>query len=220
LKTDPVEQYARAIRLLNGDGVPKDERAGYELLLEAASAGVADAAYEAAQCARLGRGTAPDKKLAYGLYRVGAERGHGPSAFSAAMLLGQGVLGAPDYAQAVDLYEIAAKADHAPAAHNLGIMYAKGVGVRPDAAKAREHLTRAVSLGFDQALFSLGLLCLMGGENLKPDPVEALKWALLSQRRDAGGPGSGLVERASAACGAEQRAEARRRAEAWRPAGG
>ncbi|MFI5351189.1 MAG: tetratricopeptide repeat protein, partial [Elusimicrobiota bacterium] len=147
------------------------------------------------------------------------DRGHGPSAFSAAMLLGQGVLGAPDYAQAVDLYTVAADAGHAAAAHNLGVMYVKGSGVRPDAAKGLEYLTRAVSLGFDQALFSLGLLCLVGGENLKPDPVEALKWALLSQRRDAGGPGSSLVERASLACGADQRAEARRRADAWRPAG-
>lgn len=217
MKQDPAEQYAQAVRLLNGDGVAKDERAGYELMVEAASGGVAEAAYEAAQCLRLGRGTAPDKKLAYGLYRVGAERGHGPSAFSAAMLLGQGVLGAPDYSQAADLYELAAKAAHAPAAHNLGIMYAKGVGVRADAAKARDLLTRAVSLGFDQALFSLGLLCLLGGENLQPEPVEALKWALLSQRRDPSGPGSSLVERASQACGVEERAEARKRADAWRP---
>jgi uncharacterized protein len=129
------------------------------------------------------------------------------------------VLGKPDDAKVVELYELAAKAGHAPAAHNLGIMYAKGVGVKADAAKSRERLTRAVELGLDPALFSLGLLCLLGGENLQPDPVEALKWALLSQSRDPGGPGPGLVERASAACDADQRAEARRRAQAWKPRG-
>ncbi|MFI5350596.1 MAG: sel1 repeat family protein, partial [Elusimicrobiota bacterium] len=63
MNPDPLQQYARAVRLLNGDGVPKDERAGYELMVEAASGGVAEAAYEAAQCLRLGRGAAPDAKL-------------------------------------------------------------------------------------------------------------------------------------------------------------
>jgi hypothetical protein len=92
------------------------------------------------------------------------------------------------------------------------------VGAPPDAAKARELLTRAVSLGFDQALFSLGLLVLLGGPGLEPDPVEALKWGFLSQRRDPGGPGPKLIERASPLADEAGRAEARRRADAWKPA--
>ncbi|MDE2144312.1 MAG: hypothetical protein KGJ84_18040, partial [Elusimicrobia bacterium] len=72
MSAQAVETYVRAVRLLTGDGVAKDEPAGYALLVEAANAGVADAAFEAAQCLRLGRGVTPDAKLAYGFYRVAA----------------------------------------------------------------------------------------------------------------------------------------------------
>ncbi|MDE2141856.1 MAG: SEL1-like repeat protein, partial [Elusimicrobia bacterium] len=195
----------------------KDEPAGYALLVEAANAGVADAAFEAAQCLRLGRGVTPDAKLAYGFYRVAAQAGHAQAAFSAALLLGQGVLGQPEPEKAAELYGIAAAAGHAAAAHNLGVMFARGVGRAPDAAAARDWMTRAVNLGFDQALFSLGLLVLLGGPGLEPDPVEALKWALLSQRRDPGGPGGKLAERVTPSLDENGRAEARRRAEAWTP---
>ncbi|MDE2510834.1 MAG: SEL1-like repeat protein, partial [Elusimicrobia bacterium] len=131
--------------------------------------------------------------------------------------LGQGVLGQPEPEKAAELYGIAAAAGHAAAAHNLGVMFARGVGRAPDAAAARDWMTRAVNLGFDQALFSLGLLVLLGGTGLEPDPVEALKWALLSQRRDPGGPGGKLAERVTPSLDESGRAEARRRAEAWTP---
>lgn len=211
-----ARRYARAVRLLNGDGVARDERAGYEMMVEAAKDGIVDAAYEAGQCARLGRGCAKDERLAYGFYRVAADGGHAQAAFSAAALAGRGALGEPAHALAAELYALAAERGHAGAAHNLGIMFAKGAGAPPDAAKARAAFERAVELGSEQALFSLGLLFLIGGPGLAPDPVEALKWAFLSQARDPSGPGPKLAERAAAACDDDGRAEARRRADAVR----
>jgi len=104
---------------------------------------------------------------------------------------------------------------HAGAAHNLGILYAQGNGVPHDAQRARQLFELAISLGGSEAMYSLGLL-LLRGEGVPRDLVEATKWALLSTEHDPTPEAQKLLEIASQHVEADQLAEARQRAAAWR----
>ena len=119
-------------------------------------------------------------------YHEAAEQGHIEAQFSLGLMLEVGMgLDRPYPEEAVKWYRrLAERRAHAGAAHNLGILYAQGKGVPKDARLARELFELAISLGGDDAMYSLGLL-LLRGEGMEPDPVEAGKWALLAAQGDA-----------------------------------
>ena len=98
-------------------------------------------------------------------------------------------------------------------------MYRDGRGVSPDAAEAARWLHLAADQGNARAQLDLGVL-LAAGTGVPADAVTAQVWLALAASRLAGDDRDRAVEaRDAVAAGmtAAQRAEAERRARAWKP---
>ena len=127
-----------------------------------------------------------------------------------------------DYAQAVAWYRKAADAGYPPAEYAMGLMTAVGHGVVRDEKAANDWFRRAADHGFAEAqvTFAGNLLTGTGTPDGKPDKVEALKWLQLG----ADGMPDPLSKQVAVTTretlakelNAEDRAEATKRADAWR----
>ena len=83
-----------------------------------------------------------------------------------------------------------------------------------DARLARELFELAISLGGDDAMYSLGLL-LLRGEGMESDPVEAGKWALLAAQGDTSAEVRTLLDVITQQLTPQQVEEAQARAASW-----
>ena len=196
-----------------GEGLPRDEAAGFECFLEAADQGDADAMVEAARCLRLGRGTAQDLDRAFAFYCEAGEQDNALALYSAGRMLEQGLgFERPFPERAEPLYRLAASHGHVAAAHALGKLFAKGLGVDQDLRAAEELFAYAIGRGDDSALYSAGLL-----QTLLPDGdlVMAAMWGLLAESHDPHARARLLVERLTLRLSREELADARRRAQCW-----
>ncbi len=203
-------QYNAAALLFNSGQEPAAvEARGW--LLKAAAQGHAEALYTSGRNYRTGQGVPVDLEKALGCYYAAAEQGHARAQFALGLMLASGSgLAAPAPEKAAAFYIKAVQQAHGGAAHNLAIMQLKGSGVPVDLESARELLEYAISLGEDDALFSLGLLDLNTG-----DALSAAVWAHLSMRRCPQGQGAKLLEAAQARLDEAQRQDAAQRAQAW-----
>lgn len=110
------EQYYRALRYLEGDGVPRDEQRGIELLQQAAEAGFVDAQFALGDAYANGRGTAREPAWATMWYGRAAEQGHAEAQYRLAMAYVTGAGIKPDFVEAYKWFSIAAAAGHDEAA--------------------------------------------------------------------------------------------------------
>ena len=82
---------------------------------------------------------------------------------------------------AVDLLKRAALLSHAQAAHELGVIFYTGEwrdeGVPEDAEQAVRWLREGAARGISGSMYLLGE-CLLSGQGVSPDPVEAFAWLL------------------------------------------
>jgi len=202
--------------LLQASSDPQERLQGLKWMAKAADMGVPQAQYEIARRLRIGEGLPADPLQAMHYYHEAAEQGHVEAQFSLGLMLEVGMgLDRPYPEQAAKWYRrLAERQAHAGAAHNLGILYAQEKGVPKDTRLARELFELAISLGGDDAMYSLGLL-LLRGDTVKPDPVEAGKWALLAAQGDAGIEVRTLVEAVTQQLSPKQIEEAGRRAANW-----
>jgi TPR repeat protein len=171
--------------LLQASNDQQERVQGLRWMAKAADLGVPQAQYEIARRLRVGDGLPADALQAMHYYHEAAEQGHIEAQFSLGLMLEVGMgLDRPYPEEAAKWYRrLTERQAHAGAAHNLGILHAQGKGVAKDAQRARELFELAISLGGDDAMFSLGLL-LLRGDGIEPDPVEAVKWALLAAQGD------------------------------------
>ena len=104
---------------------------------------------------------------------------------------------------------------NAGAQSNLGQMYARGIGVPEDHALAAKYHALAAEQGVEPSMFYMAV-ALGAGDGVEPDPVQSWKWALLCQKM--GDPDvAELMQYLQNNVNAEQRAQAQKLADAWRP---
>lgn len=148
-------------------------------------------------------------------YRRAADQGH-PAAQTALGELYEAGQGVPrDEAEAAKCYRRAAEQGHAPAQYSLAVLYVMGKGVPHDNAEALKWYRQAADQGDALAQFNLGMR-FYEGNAVAPDPVEAYKWLSLAAARGMPDAAKALddVKRRMTR---EQKAEGRRRTEAFAP---
>ncbi len=144
--------------LLDGNGIAKDEAAGFAWFNRAAAKGHLMALNMVGRCYDLGWGVAIDKARAADCYRVAAERGLDCAMYNYAtsLALGQGL--AEDKEAALAWFEKAAKLGStligAKAANFVGSFHEDGWVVARDLAKAGRLYRRAAQGGDFRGMFN------------------------------------------------------------------
>jgi len=131
----------------------------------------------------------------------------------------------PEQAREIFIYAASYYGDP-DAQYQLGRMYLQGLGGEQDGWQAARWLLLAARNGHIDAQALLGDVLSGGQDGVSPEPVEGLMWLTIALARDAedGMPEAWIREaheRAFSVATAEQRDEARQRAETWlgRPIG-
>jgi len=160
--------------------VNKSDASALKWYLQAARAGNAQAANNAAWDYQNGHGTAPDMFLAAQWYRAAADGGQASAQTALGYFYQNGVAVAQNSTNAA-LWFMRAAAQGDPAGENaLGFAYYNGSGVDHDAAQALHWFQAAAAQKFAPAMLNLGLLYLQGA-GVTPDPQQAAKWFYLAQ---------------------------------------
>eukprot|EP00899_Mesostigma_viride_P007690 jgi/Mesvir1/16922/Mv15783-RA.1 len=172
-----AESRLRLAKLfMAGKGVEEDRVKGWQLYVEAAEAGSAEACYVVALS--LDRGLVDDN---FGM-------GPPTTASAKACLLlpsGKGVQPtAEEQEQSLDLLEISAALNYPPAKAMLGRWLWRGHGKRSDPARGLALLRQAAQAGDLDGMVDLVKCYEEGGPSLKPDMEAALAW--LKKASDAG----------------------------------
>lgn len=124
---------------------------------------------------------------------------------------------AGDYVTAFKQWRPLAEKGQAKAQYNLGLLYYNGRGVNQDYTQARHWYLKAAEQGQAFAQNNLGKLY-EKGQGVLQDPVQADMWYLLSaaQGNDVAVKNHETLSRTLTT---GQRAEAKKRAAAWKPTG-
>lgn len=143
------------VAYIEGAGVPRDQRRGAALLLEACDQG------HSSGCVNLGRafvdgiGVPLDPERAVSLFRQACDEGVATGCFNLGVAYWQGKGVEQDLAAAAELYEQVCDTGAGDACYNLGYAYSRGEGVDRDLAKAAELFERACKAGVDRACADL-----------------------------------------------------------------
>ena len=140
--------------LLDGYGIRRDPRAGFQWFNRAAAQGHLLALNMVGRCYDLGWGVPVDKVRAAECFRIAADRGldWGMYNYATALTLGEGV--AEDKAAALGWFERAAAMGNAKAVNFVGSFHEDGWVVPRDMAKAAEHYARAAEGGDFRGAFN------------------------------------------------------------------
>ncbi|MEO5338823.1 MAG: hypothetical protein H7841_18365, partial [Magnetospirillum sp. WYHS-4] len=225
----------------------KDHERALAVWLPLAEAGHAEAQYRVGRLHDEGEAVPRDEAAAAAWYRKAAEQGHEYAEAGRMFRLsakqgevwgqyGSGLWlaypldgGYPLAALAAHWFEKAAAQGLAEAQYEMGERYAWGDGKPKDAAKAIEWYRKAADQGMVRAFEAIGFVYSRSTDDRFPrDPKESLQWKF--KAADVGSPFAQfsvaqallegkLVERDLVEGLKEDRAEARRRAEAWKPRG-
>jgi TPR repeat protein len=161
--------------LINGWGVPKDNKAAIGLYKIAADRGFSGAQNDLGVFYSKGIGVPQDYAAAIKWYELAAEQDNALSQVSLGFMYesGQGVQ--QDFVEAVKWYRKAAALGNASAFFNLGNMYRHGKGVQQDDAEAAKWYRKAAEQDFSLAQSVLGVSYLQG-QGVPQDYAEAEKW--------------------------------------------
>lgn len=172
---DPLQQYAEAMRHLNGEGVPQDYAKAAALFQEAAAAGIADAEFILGLMHEAGRGVERSDAAAVRWYRRAAQREHREAQFllGLAYYRGRGVK--LDEAESVRWFARAADGGHAGAQYHLAIAFSLGRGIARDDAAALHWLLAAAEQGHPEAQYLAGL-AFTNGRGTAKDHAWAARW--------------------------------------------
>ena len=193
----------------------------------AADRGSALSAFMVGRFHDLGIGGGRDRATALAYYEQAAQAGDVRArAALARMLAGDPASDAPTRARAARLMGAAAKTGLPEAMAHYAVMAAKGIGLRADPGLALAWRIKAAEAGDSRSQITLGAA--VGTGRAGPvDLVEAMKWFLVAERPlgldpDWGPRIADTARRNQKLLGPRltdaQRAEALRRAQAWRPA--
>lgn len=185
---NPIAQYMAGLQIYFGIGTLKDEKRGFELLLNSAQAGMPDAQYVVGNINRFGLPMSVDKrrsKEALYWYKKAAANGLSQSIYAIGEIYSMGSRGymqsadeiiVPDREKAIEYYFEAAKLKNPTAIHWLAYLYSNGVSenkkniLNKDAATSFLYFEMAANLGNWAACYSLADRYLRGWEvevNLK-----------------------------------------------------
>jgi TPR repeat protein len=164
-------QAALGQMLLDGDGLPQDERAAIGWFHKAAQQGHALAINMIGRCFDLGWGIEVDKARAAEWFRLAADRGLDWAMYNYATLLALGEGVAEDKPAALEWLRKAAALDNAKAVNFIGSFYEDGWVVERDLAAAAEHYGRAAEGGDFRGCFNHARLLADRG-----DRAETLRW--------------------------------------------
>jgi TPR repeat protein len=198
-----------------GRGVARDLHLAANLYARAAELGLADAQYNLAAAYYRGLGVAKDTGRAVALMTRAAEAGHVRAQYDLGGFLLAGVDGPPDAAAAARWYGEAVRGGDAAAAYALGVLHYRGQGVTQDHARARDLIERAANAGVVPAQNQAGVM-LAKGEGGDRDPVAAYGWFSVAYAMGDAAAGRNR-DRLAPYLTADQIAEARARADAFRP---
>lgn len=157
--------------LLDGNGVAKDETAGFAWFNRAAAQGHLMALNMVGRCYDLGWGVAVDKARAADCYRIAAERGLDWAMYNYATLLALGHGVAEDKAAALAWFQKAAKLGNAKAINFVGSFHEDGWVVARNLTKAARLYERAAEGGDFRGMFNHARMLGAKGRG-----EEALRW--------------------------------------------
>lgn len=157
--------------LIDGNGVTKDEAAGFAWFNRAAAQGHFMALNMVGRCYDLGWGVAIDKARAADCYRVAAERGLDWAMYNYATLLALGHGVDEDKAAALAWFQKAAKLGNAKAINFVGSFHEDGWVVARNLTKAARLYERAAEGGDFRGMFNHARMLGAKGRG-----EEALRW--------------------------------------------
>ncbi|WP_296612412.1 tetratricopeptide repeat protein [Sphingomonas sp.] len=157
--------------LLDGNGVAKDEAAGFAWFNRAAAQGHLMALNMVGRCYDLGWSVAVDKTRAADCYRIAAERGLDWAMYNYATLLALGHGVAEDKAAALAWFEKAAKLGNAKAINFVGSFHEDGWVVARNLTKAARLYEQAAEGGDFRGMFNHARMLGAKGRG-----EEALRW--------------------------------------------
>ena len=157
--------------LLDGNGVARDEAAGFAWFNRAAAQGHVMALNMVGRCYDLGWGVAVDKARAAECYRAAAHRGLDWAMYNYATLLALGHGVAEDKEAALAWFEKAAKLGNAKAINFVGSFHEDGWVVARDLGKGARYYARAAEGGDFRGMFNHARML---GEHGRTE--EALGW--------------------------------------------
>lgn len=163
------------MRLLDGDGIEQDEKAGLHMLEIAANSGNGTAAGILGLCYAKGDHVERNDEQARRWFTCGAEGNNAESMMNLAYMCINGIGGSADAKQAVALYEKAAEIGFAPAGFHLAEMYHEGQGVEKDMTKEFAWALRSAEAGHVPAQYHVGALY-WNGDGVARNMVEAKSW--------------------------------------------
>ncbi len=223
---DAAAQYTLAQRYSTGaPGVPKDFAEAALWIRKAADQGMTKAQYALGMMYANGQGVMKDAAEAAKWVAKAAEGGD-PAAQNTLGVIyeaGQGVQqddaeAAKWYKKAIESYRKAADEGDASAATALGNIYARGQGVTGDYSEAAGWWRKAADTGYAGAQYNLGM-AYERGRGVTEDRVQAYLWLSLSAMGAGDDQGRRAKARDTVAVGLtpDQRAEAKRLIEEWKP---
>ncbi len=159
---DADAQFEYALRLLTGEDMKKDEKAGVEWMEKAANQKHLRAQFVMGSLYEDGAGVKKDEAKAVEWYRKSAENGFAPAQFALAMAydLGRGIK--QDPAKGTEWLQKAADQNHPQSQTALAAKMERGVGVTKNPSKAALLYLRAAQQDHVQAMSRLANLYYTG----------------------------------------------------------
>lgn len=190
------------------------ETVGAEALRARAEAGEVRAMRSLAESYYLGRGgVAQDFTAAAHWYRKLAARGEAGAQTTLGLMYARGWGVAPNLAEARRWWSLAAAQNDPGAQHNLGMIYLQGQGVARDLPQALHWFRRAAEGGHVAAQRIVGLMY-FDGKGVARDVEAGLTWLTIAAENGEEGAQQALQTIGDKAS-AQQRSEARARAQEW-----
>jgi TPR repeat protein len=205
----PAAQVRLGRLLLEGRGVPKDERAAFACFLCAADSGDVDARNMLGRCYENGWGTTPDFPRAAEHYRIAAEAGYAWSQYNLGHLYLNGTGVVRDRAQAFVWYMRAASQGHARAMNLVARCFEEGWGLERNPAAARNWYRKSAAGGYFRGAYNYATIlasegCIAGARlwfqralETAPEPTRSTMLAALSQHPEPRLRDMGVAQRSA-----------------------
>lgn len=188
---DAKGMYDLALCYQKGEGVDKDEKKAFQLLLKASDQGYDEAQFQLAECYYWGKGTKMDRERALELYLETANLGNRVAQFMVGYyyMCNQGghffsIISKRDTVKAFWWFMKSAEQGYHPAQRRLGAFYESGTDpcVR-NLEKAEFWYLKAAEQGNERALFALGRIYANGIDEITPDYFKAFEYYLMSAEK-------------------------------------
>lgn len=151
-------QLRLAQMLLDGAGLPKDEKAAFDWISRAAATGDADALNMLGRCHENGWGTARAFERAAVCFRHAADKGHAWAQYNLGHLLLDGSGIARNQAEAFAWYFRAAQQGHARAMNLVARCLEKGWGIDADIRTARNWYRKSAEGGYFRGQYNYAMI--------------------------------------------------------------